>query len=217
MLKPAIENTIQAFEQREGVKVTTVYNGCGILVGQMRAGSHPDAYFACEKSFMTQVHDLFLEPIDISSNNLVIVVRTGNPHQVTTLRDLGKPNLRVGVGHENQCALGAITQQTLVQGKLYQEVMKNVKVQTPTGDMLVNQLRTGSLDAVIAYISNTANLDDIEAYPVQDIPCANAIQPWAVGKESQYKQLSGRLLTAIRSTESRKQFESCGFGWKDGK
>ncbi len=34
MLRPAIEETIQAFEQREGVRVIRIYNGCGILVGR---------------------------------------------------------------------------------------------------------------------------------------------------------------------------------------
>src|SRR5262245_16218729 len=47
MLRPAIEETIREFEKREGVKVITVYNGCGILVSQMKSGSRPDAYFAC--------------------------------------------------------------------------------------------------------------------------------------------------------------------------
>ncbi|MEM7479354.1 MAG: molybdate ABC transporter substrate-binding protein, partial [Planctomycetota bacterium] len=52
MLRPAIEDTIAAFRKREGVLVTTLYNGCGILVGQMKAGQKPDAYFACDKEFM---------------------------------------------------------------------------------------------------------------------------------------------------------------------
>jgi len=46
----AIEETIRSFEQREGVRVTRVYNGCGILVSQMKAGERPDAYFACDRS-----------------------------------------------------------------------------------------------------------------------------------------------------------------------
>ena len=55
MLRPAIEKTITDFEEREGVRVTRVYNGCGILVAQMKAGQVPDAYFACDMEFMTQV------------------------------------------------------------------------------------------------------------------------------------------------------------------
>jgi ABC-type molybdate transport system substrate-binding protein len=160
------------------------------------------------------VKDLFLDPAIISSNQLVIFVHKGNPHHIESLDDLGQPNLKVGVGHEKQCAMGALTQETLKQGRAHNRVMKNVKVQTPTGDMLINQLLTGSLDAVIAYISNGANAaDKLEAIPI-DIPCAVAVQPIAVGKDSNHKQLVGRLVDAIRSRESRERFESYGFHWR---
>jgi ABC-type molybdate transport system substrate-binding protein len=90
-----------------------------------------------------------------------------------------------------------------------------VKVQSPTGDFLVNQLRTGSLDAVIAYISNaTASGDKLEAIRI-DIPCAIATQPIAVGKESANKQLAGRLLETIKSAESKERFLENGFYWKE--
>jgi len=215
MLQPAIKQTIKDFEKREGVTVTTGYNGCGILVAQMKAGAKPDAYFACEKSFMTQVHDLFLEPVDISSNNLVVVVQKGNPKDIKTFADLGKPGVRVGVGHEQQCALGAITQEALKATGNQAQVMKNVKVRVPTGDMLINELKTGSLDAVIAYVSNAAGLDYVEAYRVENCPNAVAVQPMAIGKESQFKQLSGRLMSAIRSAQSRERFLEYGFRWQD--
>lgn len=143
MLRPAIEKTIIAFEQREGVRVNSVYNGCGILVAQMKAGQHPDAYFACDKEFMSKVPDIFPAPIDVSQNELVILVQKGNPHNIKSLKDLAKEGLRVGVGHEKQCAMGWLTQNTLREGGVEQEVMANVKVQSPTGDMLVNQMTRG--------------------------------------------------------------------------
>jgi molybdate transport system substrate-binding protein len=216
MLRPAIEETIAAFEQREGVRVTRVYNGCGILVAQMRAGEHPDAYFACDQSFMGQVHDLFLDPAPVSTNRLVILVPKGNPHGIRSLADLARPGLKVGVGHEKQCALGVITQKTLSETGTLGRVMKNVKVQSPTGDMLVNQLLTGSLDAVVAYVSNAADsADRLDAIPV-DVPCAVAVQPLAVGKDSDFKHLAGRLADALRSVESRQRFEAKGFRWQQG-
>jgi molybdate transport system substrate-binding protein len=215
MLRPAIEETIKQFEQREGVSVVRVYNGCGILVAAMRAGDRPDAYFACDQSFMEQVSDLFLDATQVSQNQLVILVHKGNPKGIHALKDLAKSGLRVGVGHEKQCALGVLTKETLVQTKQYEPVMKNVVVQSPTGDFLVNQLRTGSLDAVIAYISNAAaSGDKLEAIKI-DIPCALAVQPFAVGKESPHKLLAGRLLEAIRSAESKQVFEENGFYWTD--
>jgi molybdate transport system substrate-binding protein len=216
MLRPAVAETITAFEEREGVRVTRVYNGCGILVAQMRAGEHPDAYFACDQSFMDSVHDLFLDATPISTNRLVILVPKGNPHGIHSLADLAKPGLKVGVGHEKQCALGVLTQKTLNETCTLGQVMKNVKVQSPTGDMLVNQLLTGSLDAVVAYVSNAAEAaDHLEAIPV-DVPCAVAVQPLAVGKHSDFKHLAGRLADALRSAESRRRFEEKGFRWQEG-
>lgn len=215
MLRPAIEDTIVEFEQREGVKVSRVYNGCGILVAQMQAGQHPDAYFACDKEFMSQVTDLFPESVDVSQNELVIIVQKGNPKKVWSLKDLGNKGLRVGVGHEKQCAMGWITQNTLTEGGIKQEVMSNVTVQSPTGDMLVNQMLTGSLDAAVVYLSNAAGAGEkLDAVPITGLDCATATQPWAVAQESKFPQLASRLFQQICSGESQEIFAAEGFQWQ---
>ncbi|MBI3855837.1 MAG: substrate-binding domain-containing protein [Planctomycetes bacterium] len=214
MLKPAIEKTIAAFKIREGCEVLTVYNGCGILVAQMKAGEKPDLYFACDNSFMAQVRERFAEPSEVSINQLVILVPKGNPKGIKTLKDMTKPGLKIGIGHEKQCALGVLTQETFRQTKVESEVMKNVAVQSPTGDLLVNQMRTGSLDAVVAYVSNAVSAADLlDAIPI-DIPCALAVQPVAVSQATPHKQLAGRLIDALKSVESRDRFQAEGFRWK---
>lgn len=214
MLRPAIEDTIVEFEAREGIKVARVYNGCGILVAQMKAGQRPDAYFACDKEFMNQVTDLFPESVDVSQNELVILVQKGNPKEIASLRDLGNEGLRVGVGHEKQCAMGWITQNTFREGGIQKEVMANVTVQSPTGDMLVNQMLTGSLDAAVVYLSNAAGAGEkLDALQIQGIECSTATQPWAVAKESKYPQLAARLFQQICSVESQEIFTAEGFRW----
>lgn len=215
MLRPAIEETIKRFEEREGVRVSRVYNGCGILVTQMKAGQIPDAYFACDSEFMQQVADYFPRPTNVSQNELVILVAKGNPKGIKTLKDLGQPGLRVGIGHEKQCAMGWLTQKTLQEGKVQEEVMRNVAVQTPTGDMLVNQMKTGSLDAAVAYLSNAAGSGDVlDAIRIKDIPCSVATQPFAVAKSSTSPRLAQRLAETLRSAESRERFLIEGFRWQ---
>ncbi len=214
MLRPAIEATITDFEQREGVRVTRVYNGCGILVAQMKAGQVPDAYFACDMEFMNQVRSLFPESENVSQNELVILVKKGNPLGIKSLLDLAKPNLRVGIGHEKQCAMGWLTQKTLTEGGVKEEVMKNVVVQTPTGDMLVNQMRSGSLDAAVAYLSNAAgSAEFLDAIRIKGIPCSVATQPFGVAKDSTHKHLAERLRQAIRADSSKERFTNEGFQW----
>ncbi len=221
MLRPAVEQTITEFEKHEGVKVTRVYNGCGILVSQMKAGERPDLYFACDTRFMEQVQDLFDAPAEVSSNQLVIAVRKGNPLGIEKLGDLGKPGLRIGVGHEQQCALGAITRETFVRAGVYAAVKKNVVVVSPTGDFLINQLRSGSrasspsLDAVVAYRSNVIPFaGELEGIPVTGIPCAAPHQPLAVSKSTAQRELSERLRDKLQSAESKQRFEKLGFGWQ---
>src|SRR5262249_2279173 len=109
MLRPAIEQTLDEVAAREGIprkNVPCVYNGCGILVGQMKTGQRPDAFFACDASFMKQAKDLdlFLDDVAVSTNRLVILVHKGNPLEVRSIRDLKRDGLRVGVGNEHQCA-----------------------------------------------------------------------------------------------------------------
>ncbi len=214
MLRPAIEETIAAFEEREGVKVARVYNGCGILIAQMKAGQHPDAYFACDTEFMKQVPDIFPESIDVSQNELVIMVQKGNPKGIKSLRDLSQPGLRVGIGHEKQCAMGWLTQNTFNEAGITQEVMGNVAVQTPSGDMLVNQMQAGSLDAAVAYLSNAAGAGEIlDPIRIEGLQCSLATQPFAIAQDSPRPRITARLFERICSADSRSTFEAEGFRW----
>ena len=215
MRRTAIEDTGKKYAAREGVRGNTVYNGCGILVAQMKAGQVPDAYFACDTEFMEQVPDLFPEPTDVSQNELVIIVKKGNPKNIAGLRDLTKPGLRVGIGHEKQCAMGWVTQNTFREGGVQQEVMENVTVQTPTGDMLVNQMRAGSLDAAVVYLSNTAGSGDfLDAVRIQGLDCSVATQPYAITPDSPNALTASRLFAQICSTDSQDSFMAEGFRWK---
>jgi molybdenum ABC transporter molybdate-binding protein len=216
MLRPAIDATINQFEKREGVQVTRVYNGCGILVSQMKAGSRPDAYFSCDRSFMAKVVDLFVDGEDVSTNRLVILVKPGNPLGVTDVASLARPGLRVGLAHPEKSAMGAITHNMLIAMGLADSVAKNVKVELATGDSVVNNLLTGSLDAVIVCQSNAmAAGDKVQRLPI-DAPEGLAIQPVALGKSAKYPQLTARLVELLKSPQSRARFESAGFRWRLG-
>jgi ABC-type molybdate transport system substrate-binding protein len=212
----AIEPAVQQFEKREGVQVTRVYNGCGILVAQMKAGQQPDAYLACDVSYLVPVQESFQAGVVVSETDIVILAAKGNPKRIRALADLGQPGLRVGVANPQQSTLGDLTVRLLRSLGLYDKVMANVKTQTPTADMLVNQIRTGSLDAVVVYEANTSQVRDTMELVRLDRPGAKAAQPYAVSKHSNHPGLMQRLLEAICSGDSRKHYQSLGFRWRAG-
>ena len=211
----AIEETLRQFEEREGVRINRIYNGCGILTAQIRAGQKPDGYFACDVSFMTTVADRFGPSVEMAETTMVIATPAGNPRGLRTLDDLKQPGLKLGVANEQQSALGALTARLLREHRLFDAVMANVVVQTPTADLLVNQLRAGGLDAVIVYEANTIASGDAIAVTLINLPGATAIQPVAVSQDTEFPRLMERLLAALGTAESRARFTSNGFRWRE--
>ncbi|MBD3267290.1 molybdate ABC transporter substrate-binding protein [bacterium] len=207
----AIQDTIKEFEAREGCEINVVYNGCGILVGQMKTGTIPDAYFSCDVSFMTEVADMFMDSIHISETDMVIVVPKENPHGIKTPTDLTQKGLKIGVANAEQSALGSLTKRLLTEMQLADAIYNNVVSQTPTADLLVNQLLTGSLDAVIVYEANTSQIREKTQILAIDHPQAKAIQPFAIEKGTDHAYLLKRFLATIQSKDSLNQFKEVGF------
>tara|TARA_R110002095_G_scaffold205518_4_gene188947 strand:+ start:141 stop:1796 length:1656 start_codon:yes stop_codon:yes gene_type:complete len=215
----AIQDTLKEFEQREGVSINVVYNGCGILVGQINSGQRPDAYFACDTSYMVQVQPMFALPLTVAETDMIIIVEKGNPKNIKSVFDLAGENIKVGIAHHEQSALGALTKKLLgplVQNdqSLYDAIQPNVKTNTPTADLLVNQLRTGSLDAAIVYRANISKVaDKLDVVEIKEgRPLAE--QPIAVLKSTKYPNLMQRLVDQLTSESSRVIFESRGFRWR---
>jgi molybdate transport system substrate-binding protein len=210
----AIDQTIQAFEKREGVSVTRVYNGCGILVSQIKSGQKPDAYLTCDTMFMAQVKDKFNEIRDISKTRIVIATQKGNPKNIRNLDDLTGKDLQLGVCNQEQSALGSLTKKLLESQGIWDAVFKNVRSETPTADLLVNQIRTGSLDAVIVYEANVAKVKDKLDIIQLNEKQAIAVQNFGVAAHSENKFLTRRLLNALTADKSKKIYLENGFEWE---
>ncbi len=215
----AIEETLKQFEAREGVRIVSIFNGCGILTSQMRAIEKgdmpdqifPDAYFSCDVSFMDNVQDLFLDRTDISRTDMVIITPKGNPENIQSLEDLKREGLVLGLAHPQKSALGKLTKDLLEDVGIYEEVHTNVKTEKPTADFLVTDLRAGGLDAAIVYRANTSKTrDELEVIDIAH-PKANALQPYAASKGTPHRHTVERLLDAIRTTTSQERFEKAGF------
>ncbi len=212
----AIEAVVRAFQQREGVVVNTVYNGCGILTAQMRSihdqrhgGGFPDVYMACDRFYLDSVKDWFQDDVDVSDTDVVIAVPKGNPRGIQSLSDLAKPGVRVSIGQPEQCTIGVLSRQVLKEEGLYDAVMQNVVTQTASSAMLLPTVTTRSVDATLAYATDTmAEADKVDTIHIAS-PAAKAIQPFAIARSSQHKALGRRLLQAV--TEAHDQFEKAGF------
>jgi molybdate transport system substrate-binding protein len=167
---------------------------------------------ACDRYYLDNVKEWFQEEVDISDTDVVIAVPKGNPGNVQSLCDLTKPGVRISVGQPEQCTIGALTRNLLEAEGIYDEVMKNVVTQTATSAMLIPTVTTRSVDATLAYATDTkAEADKVDAIRIKS-PAAKAIQPFAIARSSHHKYLGRRLFGAI--AQSRAAFEQAGFHFR---
>ena len=215
----ALEPIVAEFARREGVTVTTVYNGCGVLTAQMRAirkkggSGFPDVYMACDVYYLETVKDWFQEGVHVSDTEIVIAVQRGNPKSIRELKDLARPGIRLAIGQPEQCTIGVLTRNLLEQEGLYQVLLQgNVVTQTATSALLVPSVTTGAADASLAYATDTlAERHRVDVVRI-DSPLAKAIQPFSIARSSNRKHLARRLLERI--ARSRGAFEAAGFHFR---
>ncbi|MBM3876450.1 MAG: molybdate ABC transporter substrate-binding protein [Verrucomicrobia bacterium] len=214
----AIENLLKQFAEREGTSITTVFNGCGVLCATMKtmgdasAPRFPDAYYACDLCFVPPVAAFFPEAVILTETDIGIVVKKGNPRDVKTPADLAQPALKVGLCNADQSTLGYMTRGMLKSSAIWDAIRKNVVVEVPTADFLINQMRAGGLDAAIVYRVNAQpQAEHLEFIPIQHAG-AKAVQPFAVRSGSPNRQLATRLLEFLKA--NRGDFEAAGFLWR---
>ncbi|HAR65426.1 MAG TPA: molybdate ABC transporter substrate-binding protein [Lentisphaeria bacterium] len=216
-----IDRAVLDFAEREGVSMNVIYNGCGLLTGQMRtiraseqATGFPDAYMACDRYYLDVVADWFKDDSNISENRIVIAVPKGNPAKIATLGDLAKPGVRVALGQPQQCTIGVLTRKLLEEQGLLDAITANVVTETASSALLVPAIATGHADAAIAYETDTlAEVGKIDSVVIES-QLARAVQPFSISRSSVYQHLSERLRAAI--VAHRDDLEAAGFVLQPG-
>ena len=218
----AVQRTLREFEEREGIKIRTEFGGCGTLVttmqsiksGESEAG-FPDVYMTCDKTFYDPVAEDFGEGRDISTTDIIILVRKGNPKGIARLEDLAREGVSFGTTDPKMSTLGSLSWKLFTLMGLKEAVRSNAIVTTPTAHELVLQM-TGhpKLDAVLVYVANCHFArETCDLIPIGH-PLAKATQNIGASLRTPYPRLTERLINALHSTEkSKKRFLEYGFQW----
>jgi len=217
----AVEPVIDAFQNREGVVINTIFDGCGILTGRMgtiegqsQQGGFPDVYMACDRYYLDNVKDWFEGDVNVSQTEIVLVVPKGSD-KIGSIEDIIKPGIRVSIGQPDQCTIGALTRRMLRHADLYDRLKEKqsrgdeVVVEKSSSALIVPDVVTGHVDVGIAYRNDVLDHRDKVDVIAIDSPLTHAVQPLGVAINSQHKRLVGRLYRQIESAQEL--FESAGF------
>ena len=153
-IRPPAGDLIEAFSKEYGIKIVTDYAGSETLLSKIKIAGRGDLYMPGDKYYIDQADQagMILSHRPVCYWIPTILVQKGNPKEISTLEDLLKPGLKVGLGDPNVCAIGKMTRKILEKNGITPERMaKNLTFQSLTVNELGMQIQAKALDAVIVW------------------------------------------------------------------
>ncbi len=209
-------NEIKSSYQAKHPNVTITYNFAGsqALVQQMTNGAVADVFASADTANMQKAKDAGLvdESQLFARNKLEVIVPTGNPGQIHTLKDLAKKGLKIDVAAE-AVPVGKYTLQVLDKlgkasdyGTTYeQDVKANFVSQEDNVKAVVTKVQLGEVDAGFVYKTDVtpANSSKVSFIEIPDTFNVIAEYPIAVMKKSAHAQDAKDFVQYVLSQDGK--------------
>lgn len=211
-LKPAMDEIVEVFEKETKIKVEITYAGTGTLANQILTSNQGDLFIAADPEFLKPLfeRDLLIRTEQILKFIPVIAVFDDNPQNVTKLEDLTKTGVRVGIGEAQVPAIGRISKIILEKAGIYDEVLKNVVVETATVNELATYIKSGAVDAGIIWKSMAINTG-LKYYEIPSDKNIISYVTVAILRSSRNIEDAELFLKFLKSAEAKEIFEKHGF------
>ena len=206
-IRRALEPLKADFEKTHNCTVRVNYAGAGTLLGQLQTGAQADLYLPGDMWYVERAAERGM----VESRRIVawfvpvIGVRKGNPKKIRTLADLARPDVKVGLGRAEACAIGNTSRNILRAYGLLEKVKADFEALTV--NRLANQVKLGALDAALIWDAVAKQYpDDIEAVALDDGYFYAAPLAVAVLKRSKNKDLARKFADFAASEAGAKHF-----------
>lgn len=210
-IRPPVEEIADVFGRRHDVTVECDFAGSEILLARIKLSGIGDIYMPGDVHYIEQADQ---EGLVAGSETAcyfipVILVQKGNPKNIHALSDLTKPDIRVGLGDPQACAIGRKAAKIFAKNGISEEdLAENVEFRALTVNDLGDKVKLGSLDAVIvwdAVAAYYADSTDVVRIPREKNVISTV--PVAVLKSSKNPELANKLRDFVTSDEGKAIFK----------
>lgn len=198
-----------AFEQQHpGHRVECNFAGTPQLVLQLREGAAADVFASADVPNMTKVQELGAlvdGPVEFARNQLVVVVRAGNPKALQGLADLARSDLKV-----------ALCGPEVPAGKYARQILQKAGIEVrsvsdePSVKAVVAKVQLGELDAGVVYATDVG-IAGVEGIVVPAAQNVVASYPIAVLNRGGNRVGATLFVAFVRSEAARSILRRHGF------
>jgi len=154
---PVLEEASRIFEARYGVKVELRLGGSGGVLSAMKISKTGDVFIPGSPEYLLQAANLGVVNITTGRVRVLaylvpaIIVQKGNPKNITSLEDLARPGIRLGIGDPKSVCIGLYAKDLLERNGLWENVSRNIVVYAQSCDATAALISTGAVDAIIGW------------------------------------------------------------------
>jgi molybdate transport system substrate-binding protein len=154
---PVLEEAAHAFEVKDSVKVELRLGGSGSVLSAMKISRTGDIFLPGSPDFLLQavkqgVVNLTTGHVEVFAYLVpAIIVQKGNPKNITSLEDLARPGIRVGIADPESVCVGLYARDLLQKNGLWETVSKNIVVYAQSCDATAALIPERAVDAIIGW------------------------------------------------------------------
>ena len=221
--KPPMLAAKQAYEKSHpGISLEMTFGGSGTLLNQVVLERTGDVYVPGSDDFMDKAEKqkavvpatrkiiAYLVP--------VINVQHGNPKNIKSLADMGRPKVTVGLAKAGAVCLGDVSNEILKKAGVEDQVKKNVLTYAGSCEQTQQLVQLGEVDAIIGWDSFKAwapdKIDNVKI-PANLIRVRNV--PGAVIAYSKQQKAAADFVNFLASKQGKAIFSKHGYSIKPPK
>lgn len=215
--KPPLEEAVQAFERKTGIKISLDIAGSGILLNKLRLSMPGDIYMPGSPDFMIKAKRFGL----ISTESEIIIaylipainVARGNPKAIKRLNDLTRPGLKVGIADPKGVCVGLYAIEIFQKNHMLNDVKKNICAIAESCEKTAALIPLKSVDATLGWREfEFWNSRAIQSIPLQPEEIARiGYISAAITKSGKNQTDARKLLAFLSSEEGRNYFKKWGY------
>jgi len=215
--QPPLEEAARTFQQQTGIRVILHLGGSGAMLNQVRLSRTADLYIPGSPDFMEKAKRLQL--VDSQSEQILaylipaINVAKGNPKQIYRLRDLARPELKIGIADPDAVCVGLYGVEILEHAGLAEATRKNMTARVESCSKTAALIVLRAADATLGWREfaswNPEKIESILLPPEQIVRLAYI--PAAVVKTAPNPEEAQRFLEFLQSVQGREIFTRWGY------
>lgn len=152
---PVYREAAEIFESKYGIKVELRLGGSGSLLSAMEIAKTGDIYIPGSPEYLQKaIKSGIVYPDSIRKMGYLvpaIIVQKGNPKNITSLEDLAKTGISVGIADPESVCVGLYAKELLEKNGLWEAVKRNIVVYAQSCEATASLIPTRAVDAIIGW------------------------------------------------------------------